>query len=64
MVVGAYYVLSALPRSDFAFLAGFRQIFSCCEMWIVLIHAISEIGVCCPNFTGVGDKARNSLELK
>ena len=33
-------------------------------MWIVLIHAISEIGVCCPNFIGVDDKTRNSRDQK
>lgn len=30
----------------------------------MLIHPISEIGLCCPNFTGVDDKARNSVEKK
>ena len=30
----------------------------------MLIHAISEIGVRCPDFTGVDDKARNSRDQK
>ena len=30
----------------------------------MLIHPISEIGLCCPNFTGVDDKARNIVEKR